>query len=353
MCTAEKKKMQTQDMDKRIVPKKELLYTRQLAYGTEVLPKRLDILPAHGRTNLPGNFNHGYSFPIPPNGRLMATLRYLATGRTLKNLRFSCHIAPQTLGKIIPDNCEAIFKAMGNYCKCPTRGEEWENVAGEFEHRWNFPNCIGAVDGKHVVNMPPPGSGSYIYNYKDFHSQVILGIADANYELLYFRFGINGRVSDGDIFEASDLTELSLEKICVVDDAFPLREHIMKPFSRKVATPARRINYPVFSIVVERFGVLQKPISLIDFTKVHHIIMACCALHSFLRSKVPHQYTPLKCLDEEEFESGNVTPGPHCNESMSLSKIAYHPTNRTELVRGWFVEYFNNEGQVSLATKVY
>ncbi|KAJ8869402.1 hypothetical protein PR048_028392 [Dryococelus australis] len=45
--------------------------------------------------------------------------------------------------------------------------------------------------------MLPPGSGSYIYNYKNFHSQVLLGIANANYELLYFSLGINGRVSDG------------------------------------------------------------------------------------------------------------------------------------------------------------
>ncbi|KAJ8870331.1 hypothetical protein PR048_029352 [Dryococelus australis] len=129
----------------------------------------------------------------------MATLRCLATGRTLEDLKFSCRTAPQTLGKIIPDACEAIFKAPRNYCK--------ENVARVFEHRWNFPNCIGAVDGKDVAIMLPPGSGSHIYNYKNVHSQVLLGIANANYELLYFSFGTNGRVSDGGVFEASDLSK--------------------------------------------------------------------------------------------------------------------------------------------------
>ncbi|KAJ8888816.1 hypothetical protein PR048_008310 [Dryococelus australis] len=54
---------------------------------------------------------------ITPNERLMVTLRYLATGRTLEDLTFSCCIAPQTLGKTIPDTCEAIFKALRNYCK--------------------------------------------------------------------------------------------------------------------------------------------------------------------------------------------------------------------------------------------
>ncbi|KAJ8880739.1 hypothetical protein PR048_017209 [Dryococelus australis] len=201
-----------------MVAKKESLYTRQLAYGTEVLPKRLDKLPAHGRSNLPGNFKHGYSFLITPNERLMVTLRYLASGRTLEDLKFSCRIAPQTLEKIIPYNCEAIFKTLRNYRKSlnipplsyfnvQQRRRNGENVAGEFEHRWNFSNCIGAVNEKHVATVMPPGSGSYIYNNKNFHSQHILGIANANYELPYISFGINGRVSDGGVFEAPDLSK--------------------------------------------------------------------------------------------------------------------------------------------------
>ncbi|KAJ8866231.1 hypothetical protein PR048_032074, partial [Dryococelus australis] len=281
---------------------------------------------------------------VTPNERLMATLRYLATGRTLEDLKLSCSIVPQTLGKLIPDNCEAIFKALKNYCK---------NVV-------LCPNSIGAVDEKHVVTMLPPGSGSYIYKYKNFHSQVLLGIANANDELLYFSFGINGRVSDGGFFDATDLKLepefakggncrwKNMRYVLGADDAIPLREYIMKSFSRKVATPSRKIfNYRlcrahrmierVFGIIVEIF--------------VRHIVMACCALHNFLRSKAPHQYTSLECLDEEEFESGNATPGPRCNESMSLSKTACHPTNSAELVRESFVQSFNNEGQVSLATK--
>ncbi|KAJ8876982.1 hypothetical protein PR048_021434 [Dryococelus australis] len=34
-----------------------------------------------------------------------------------EDLKFSCHIAPQTLGKRLPDTCEVIFKAQRNYCK--------------------------------------------------------------------------------------------------------------------------------------------------------------------------------------------------------------------------------------------
>lgn len=54
---------------------------------------------------------------ITPHERLTATLRFLATGRTYEDLKFTTLISPQSLGKIIPETCEAIFNALKDYCK--------------------------------------------------------------------------------------------------------------------------------------------------------------------------------------------------------------------------------------------
>ena len=45
-----------------------------------------------------------------------------------------------------------------------------------------FPNCIGAIDGKHIVMQPPADAGSYYYNYKNTHSIVLMAVAGRDYD---------------------------------------------------------------------------------------------------------------------------------------------------------------------------
>lgn len=49
---------------------------------------------------------------ISPHERLTATLRFLATGRSYKDLEFTTIIAKQSLSRIIPETCWAIYKAL-------------------------------------------------------------------------------------------------------------------------------------------------------------------------------------------------------------------------------------------------
>lgn len=50
--------------------------------------------------------------------RLLATLRFLATGRSYEDLKFSCIISPQLLGKIVPETCRAIYKCLRKEYLC-------------------------------------------------------------------------------------------------------------------------------------------------------------------------------------------------------------------------------------------
>ena len=54
---------------------------------------------------------------IIPSERLTATSRFLASGRSYKDLKSSTIMSPQALGKIIPETCCAIYKVLKEYYK--------------------------------------------------------------------------------------------------------------------------------------------------------------------------------------------------------------------------------------------
>ncbi|KAL5246308.1 hypothetical protein ACI65C_013716 [Semiaphis heraclei] len=49
---------------------------------------------------------------ITPHERLTATLRFLATGCSYEDLKFTTIISPQLLGEIIPVTCNAIYTVL-------------------------------------------------------------------------------------------------------------------------------------------------------------------------------------------------------------------------------------------------
>jgi hypothetical protein len=70
-----------------------------------------------------------------------------------------------------------------------------------FYERKNFPNCIGAVDGKHIRNRKPNESGSQFFNYKNFFLTVLMAVADEDYFFISVEVGAYGSSSDSNMFK--------------------------------------------------------------------------------------------------------------------------------------------------------
>lgn len=85
--------------------------------------------------------------------------------------------------------------------------ETWKNAEGRFTQRWNFPNCIAAMDGKQIKIQAPPNSGSLYFNYKKYFSIVLLALVDANYKFIVVHVAELGKNSDGGIYSRSALAK--------------------------------------------------------------------------------------------------------------------------------------------------
>ncbi|XP_031327434.1 uncharacterized protein LOC116171573 [Photinus pyralis] len=258
---------------------------------------------------------------VSARSRLELTLRFLATGESYRSLMYSSRIHESTISLFIPEVCEVIFNVLKDeFLMTPSTPESWQSIADQFMELWQFPQCVGALDGRHITFRSPKSAGSFYHNYKGDHSLVLLAMADACCKFTYINIGVNGRISDGGVFRDCTLSKAiqnnslnfpqsrplpgssnNVPYVIVADDAFPLSTRILKPYPQRGLSHdkkifnyrlsrARRIIEHAFGILANRFRVLLNPICLSP-NKVEKITLACVALHNYLCTNSGQFYT--------------------------------------------------------------
>nr|CAI5839389.1 unnamed protein product [Callosobruchus analis] len=219
---------------------------------------------------------------------------------------------------------------------------------------WQFENCLGAMDGKHILIKKPSNSGSYYFNYKGTFSVVLFAIVNANYEFLYVHTGTNGRVSDGGIWNNTGICKTLLNTsdqfpyVFIGDEAFPLMENLMKP-------RARRVVENVFGILASRFRIFLQPIA-IDIESIDAVVLACCALHNFLRKRSKKNYITESSVDYEDIVNGTVIPGEWRQNGNLLGldrkNTTKNASNSAKEIRNKYKNYYNSFGKTSFQEKM-
>jgi hypothetical protein len=82
--------------------------------------------------------------------------------------------------------------------------DDFRKFSQKYLSSWNFPNCVGAIDGKHIRIKSPKNSGSLYFNYKEFYSIIMLAIVDADLKFAAIDVGSYGREGDTGIYLKSN-----------------------------------------------------------------------------------------------------------------------------------------------------
>lgn len=241
--------------------------------------------------------------------------RFLGYGDSVSTISFSYRLGETTVREIIYDTCEKIWAILAPLVMPPPTLEQWQKIEEGFRTKWNYPNCVGAIDGKHIVFEKPPNSGSLFHNYKKEFSIVLLALVDADYRFICVDVGAFGRNSDGGIFRSSQLgkrllaKELNLPKdkalphtdtvlphVIVGDEAFPLLSNLMRPYPGAQTSNneayrtynyrhcrARRVSENAFGIMAKKFRIFFKKFNILP-DHLDIITLASAALHNFLRN---------------------------------------------------------------------
>ena len=218
---------------------------------------------------------------ITPEGQVAMALRFLASGDSFSSLALLFRKGKTTIKRALYDVCDAIWSCLQKQCLPEPIESTWRTIANRFHDRWQFPYCIGAIDGKHCVIQAPANTGSLCYNYKSTFSLVLLAIVDADYKFVLVDIGSNGSNSDSGIFQESAMgkrfesktlnipeSEIiegaeefgALPYVLVGDEAFALNENMSRPYPGKGLSRTKRIfNYRLSRarrIVENAFGIL-------------------------------------------------------------------------------------------------
>ncbi|XP_071645996.1 uncharacterized protein [Temnothorax longispinosus] len=201
--------------------------------------------------------------PLPTDLRVAVTLLYLAQGDTAKLKHAEFRIGTSTVYKVIHETCREIWNVLQPYVLKVSSKEDWKTISDGFMTSWQFPNCLGAIDGRHMRIQAPRNSGSNFFNYKQFFSMVMMATCDAQYKFTWVDVGQFGSISDGGVWANTDFAddlasgnvslpdpspipgkERPFPYVFVGDEAFPLTEYMMRPYPRRTLTDENRIfNY--------------------------------------------------------------------------------------------------------------
>lgn len=69
----------------------------------------------------------------------------------MTSMSYQYLVSLTSVSQIIAETCEIIWEILSSLVLVQCNEANWKAIAHDFNEKWHFPPCIGALDGKHVV----------------------------------------------------------------------------------------------------------------------------------------------------------------------------------------------------------
>ncbi|CAF3340251.1 unnamed protein product [Rotaria sp. Silwood2] len=245
---------------------------------------------------------------VPVDKRLACALYSLGSTSELRTIAHLFGIGKCTAANILHDFCDIIVELFFHrLIKFPVTNQEIKQTTDVFLDKYGYPMCIGSIDGTHISIEPPTGEETDYYNYKKFHSVIVLAVVDASLKFSYINVGAPGRCNDAFVYSRSTLFEVlqnsvyskhyltvnnvKIQSHLIGDSAFPLSKNLIKPYTERPNMPQHQslFNYRLsrcrctveraFGQLKNRFRSIHKKMEF-NIEHVKNIIKAACILHN-------------------------------------------------------------------------
>lgn len=228
-------------------------------------------------------------------------------------------IGRSTVVSMLHEFCKAVNQTLFHeMIQFPTSRDAKISAAKDFCERWQFPDTIGALDGTHIPILAPAVDPNDYFNYKKYHSLVILALVNANCEFTYVNVGRPGGVNDATIFHGCQLKQLicnenEMEDMHIIaDGAFPLLKGLMKPYLITAQMSEAKTNFNARLsrarvIVEDAFGRLKGRWRILtkradyNVPNLIEILKTCLILHNICQ-KYRDTFDNAWRIDLSEFE---------------------------------------------------
>ena len=111
--------------------------------------------------------------PVPVEAEVASNIWKLGTNLEYCTIAALFGLGQSTICEIELDNCEVIVHHLMPKYVCVPQNECLRCIINGFQCRWGFLQTLAAINGTHILILPPKESGSDNYSQKGYHSTLM------------------------------------------------------------------------------------------------------------------------------------------------------------------------------------